>query len=102
VRTLTLPRGQNDKGRDHALFCSRNSQTTGAGFGDPPEDEHGVYIIPSGSNPALTETIDAIWGEDNGVAAVDELLAQLQQLAEDDLGVAAVHEVWEGITDYER
>jgi hypothetical protein len=33
---------------------------------------------------------------------VEELLAQLQQLAEDDLGVAAVHEVWEQITDYER
>jgi hypothetical protein len=31
-----------------------------------------------------------------------ELLAQLQQLAEDDLGVAGVHEVWEQITDYER
>jgi hypothetical protein len=75
----------------------------GAGFGDSPEDEDGVSVIRShGSNPALTETIDAIWGEDNGVAVVDELLAQFQQLAEDDLGVAAVHEVWEGITDYER
>ena len=69
---------------------------------DPPEDEDGVYIIRSGSNPALRETIDAIWAEDNGVAVVEELSAQLQQLAEDDLGVAAVHEVWEQITDYER
>ena len=42
------------------------------------------------------------WAEDNRVAVVEELLAQLQQLAEADLGVAAVHEVWEGITDYER
>jgi hypothetical protein len=55
----------------------------------------------SSSNPALTETIDAISAEDNGVAVVEELLAQLQRLAEDDLGVAAVHEVWEQITDYE-
>jgi hypothetical protein len=69
---------------------------------DPPEQADGVYIIRSGPNPALTETIDAIWAEDNGVAVVEELLAQLQQLAEDDLGVAGVHEVWEGITDYER
>jgi hypothetical protein len=37
-----------------------------------------------------------------GVAVVEELLAQLQQLAEDDLGVTAVHDVWEEITDYER
>jgi hypothetical protein len=50
----------------------------------------------------LRETIDAIWAEDNGVAAVEELLGLLQQLAEDDLGVAAVHEVWEQITDYDR
>jgi hypothetical protein len=42
------------------------------------------------------------WAEDNRVAVVEELLAQLQQLAEDDLGVAAVHEVWEQITNYER
>jgi hypothetical protein len=69
---------------------------------DPPEDEDGVYIIRSGSNPPLRETIDAIWAEDNGVAVVEELLAQLQQLAEDDLGVAAVHELWEQITDYDR
>jgi hypothetical protein len=69
---------------------------------DPPEDEDGVYLIRSGSNPALRETIDAIWAEDNAVAVVEELLAQLQQLAEDDLGVAAVHQVWEQITDYER
>jgi hypothetical protein len=69
---------------------------------DPPEDEDGVYLIRSGSNPALRETMDAIWAEDNGVAVVEELLAQLQQLAEDDLGVAAVHELWEQITDYER
>jgi hypothetical protein len=46
--------------------------------------------------------MDAIWAEDNGVAVVEELLAQLLQLAEDDLGVAAVHEVWEQITNYER
>jgi hypothetical protein len=69
---------------------------------DPPEDEDGVFVIRSGSNPTLRETIDAIWAEDNGVAVVEELLAQLQQLAEDDLGVAAVHEVREQITDYER
>jgi hypothetical protein len=69
---------------------------------DPPQDEDGVYIIRSGSNPALRETIDAIWAEDNGVAVVDDLSEQLQQLAEDDLGVAAVHEVWEQITDYDR
>jgi hypothetical protein len=69
---------------------------------DPPEDADGVSIIRSGSNPALTETIDATWAEDNRVAVVEELLAQLQQLAEADLGVAAVDEVWEGITDYER
>jgi hypothetical protein len=69
---------------------------------DPPDDENGVFVIRSGSNPALRETIDAIWAEDNRVAAVDELLAQLQQLAEDDLGVAAVHELWEQITNYER
>jgi hypothetical protein len=50
----------------------------------------------------LVETMNAIWAEDNGVAVVEELLAQLQQLAEDDLGVAAVHELWEQITDYER
>jgi hypothetical protein len=53
---------------------------------DPPEEEDGVSVIRSGSNPALRETIDAIWAEDNGVALVEELLAQLQQLAEDDLG----------------
>ena len=69
---------------------------------DPPEQADGVYIIRSGPNPALTETIDAIWAEDNGVAVVEELLAQLQQLAEDDLGVAGVHELWEQITDYDR
>ena len=62
---------------------------------DPPEDEDGVYVVRSGSNPAF-------WAEDNGVAVVEGLLAQLQQLAEDDLGVAAVHEVWRQITDYER
>jgi isocitrate lyase len=28
---------------------------------DPPENEDGVYIIRSGSNPTLRETIDAIW-----------------------------------------
>jgi hypothetical protein len=50
----------------------------------------------------LVETMNAIWAEDSGVAVVEELLAQLQQLAEDDLGAAAVHEVWEQITDYER
>jgi hypothetical protein len=50
----------------------------------------------------LVETMNAGWAEDNGVAEVEELLAQLQQLAEDDLGVAAVHELWEQITDYER
>ena len=69
---------------------------------DPPEDEDSVFVIRSGSNPTLRETIDAIWAEDNAVAVVEELLAQLQQLAEDDLGVAAVHDVWEQITDYER
>ena len=69
---------------------------------DAPEEEDGVFVIRSGSNPTLVETINAIWAEDNAVAVVDELLEQLQQLAEDDLGVAAVHEVWEGITDYER
>jgi hypothetical protein len=69
---------------------------------DPPEDEDGVFVIRSGSNPALRDTIDAIWAEDNAVAVVEELLAQLQQLAEDDLGAAAVHDVWEQITDYER
>jgi hypothetical protein len=69
---------------------------------DTPEEEDGVFLIRSGSNPTLVETINAIWADDNAVAVVDELLAQLQQLAEDDLGVAAVHEVWEGITDYER
>ena len=69
---------------------------------DPPEEEDGVFVIRSGSNPALRETTDAIWAEDNGVAVVEELLAQLQRLAEDDLGVAAVREVWEQITDYER
>ena len=41
-------------------------------------------------------------GSINRVAVVEELLEQLQQLAEDDLGVAGVHEVWEQITDYER
>ena len=35
-----------------------------------------------------------------GAQAVD-VLGQLQQLAEDDLGVAGVHEVWAQITDYE-
>src|ERR1700730_4496521 len=35
---------------------------------DPPDEEDGVSIIRSGSNPALRETIDAIWAEDNGVA----------------------------------
>ena len=69
---------------------------------DPPEDEDGVYVVRSGSNPALRETMNAIWTEDNGVAVVEGLLAKLQQLAEDDLGVAAVHQVWEQITDYER
>ena len=69
---------------------------------DAPEEEDGVSIVRSGSNPALRETIDAIWAADNGVAVVEELSAQLQQLAEDDLGVAAVHEVWEQITDYDR
>ena len=69
---------------------------------DPPEDADGVFVIRSGSNPMLRETIDAIWAEGNGVTVVEELLAQLQQLAEDDLGVAGVHEVWEQITDYER
>jgi hypothetical protein len=69
---------------------------------DPPEDQGGVYLIRSGSNPVLRETIDAIWAEDNGVAVVEELSAQLQRLAEDDLGVAAVHELWEQITDYDR
>ena len=68
---------------------------------DPP-DEDGVFVIRNGSNPALTESITAIWAEDNHVTVMDELLAQLQQLAEDDLGVAAVHDVWEQITDYER
>jgi hypothetical protein len=69
---------------------------------DPPEDEDGVFIIRSGSNPALRETIDAIWAEDNRVAVVEELSKQLQQLAEDDLGAAAVDEVWEQISDHER
>jgi hypothetical protein len=46
--------------------------------------------------------MDAIWAEDNGVAVVGELLEQLRQLAEDDLRVAAVHEVFEQITDYDR
>ncbi len=69
---------------------------------DPPEDEDRVFVIRSGSNPALRETMDAICAEDNAVAVVEELLAQLQQLAEDDLGVAAVHELWDQVTDYER
>lgn len=69
---------------------------------DPPQDEDGVFVIRSGANPTLVETINAVWVEDNAVAVVEELLAQPQQLAEDDLGVAAVHEAWEGITDYER
>jgi hypothetical protein len=37
----------------------------------------------------LVETMNAMWAEDDGVAAVDELFEQLRQLAEDDLGVAA-------------
>jgi hypothetical protein len=41
-------------------------------------------------------------GRGQWVAVEEELLAQLQQLAEDDLGVAAVHAVWEQITNYER
>jgi hypothetical protein len=69
---------------------------------DPPEDADGVSIIRSGSNPTLRETIDAIWAEDNRVAVMEELSKQLQQLADDDLGAAAVHEVWEQISDYER
>ena len=67
---------------------------------DPPDDEDGVYVIRSGSNPALSETMDAIWAEGNRIAKVEELSKQLQQLAEDDLGVAAVHQLWEQITDY--
>jgi hypothetical protein len=69
---------------------------------DPPEDEDGVYVIRSGSSPALRETMDAIWAEGNRIAKVEELSKQLQQLAEDDLGVAAVHQLWEQITDYHR
>jgi hypothetical protein len=69
---------------------------------DPPEDQDGVFVIRSGSNPALRETIDAVWAENNGVAVVEELLGQLQHLAEDELGAAAVHEVREQITDRER
>ena len=38
----------------------------------------------------------------NGFAVVDELITQLQQLAEADLGVAALHELWEKISDYHR
>jgi hypothetical protein len=60
------------------------------------------YTFTRQHRSPLRETIDAIWAEDNEVAAVEELLAQLQQLAEDDLGVAAVHQVWEEITDYAR
>lgn len=67
---------------------------------DPPEDEDDVYVIRSGSNPALRETMDAIWAKGNRIAKVDELSKQLQQLAEDDLGVAAVHQLWETISDY--
>jgi hypothetical protein len=37
----------------------------------------------------LVETINAIWAEDDGVAAVDELFERFRQLVEDDLGVAA-------------
>jgi hypothetical protein len=33
---------------------------------------------------------------------VDELITQLQQLAEADLGVAPLHELWEKISDYHR
>jgi isocitrate lyase len=69
---------------------------------DPPKDKDGVYVIRGGSNPPLREAMDAIWVEGNGVAVVDELTTQLQQLAEDDLGVAAVHELWEQISDYHR
>jgi hypothetical protein len=54
----------------------------GAGFGDSPEDEDGVSVIRShGSNPALRETMNAIWAEDNRVAVVEELSKQLQQPA---------------------
>ena len=59
------------------------------GLIDPPEEEDGVYVIRSGSNPALAETINTISAEGNGVAVVDELVAQLQQFAEDDLGSLA-------------
>lgn len=68
----------------------------------PPDDEGGVYVIRSGSNPTLSETMDEIWAEGNRIAVVEELSKRLQQLAEDDLGVAAVHQLWEKITDYER
>jgi hypothetical protein len=37
----------------------------------------------------LVETINAIWAEDDGVAAADELFERFRQLVEDDLGVAA-------------
>jgi hypothetical protein len=69
---------------------------------DPPDDEDGVFIIRSGSNPALTEKMNAIWAEDNAVAAVDKLFEQLRQLAEDHLVVAAVEKLFEQITDYDR
>jgi len=69
---------------------------------DPPEDKDGVYVLRSGSNPPLRESIDAIWAESNAVAVVDELTTQLRQLAEADLGVAAVHKVWAKISDYHR
>jgi hypothetical protein len=73
-------------------FCVRGiRKPQGAGFGDSPEDEDGVSVIRShGSNPALRETMNAIWAEDNGVAVVGELFEQVRQLAEDDVGVAAV------------
>ena len=56
---------------------------------DPPHRKDGVYVLRSGSNPALRESIDAIWDESNQVAIVDELTTQLQQLAEADLGAPA-------------
>lgn len=37
----------------------------------------------------VVETINAIWAEHDGVAAVDELFERFRQLVEDDLGVAA-------------
>jgi len=69
---------------------------------DPREDEDGVYIVRSGSNPALRDTIDAIWAEDNGVAAVEECWRSSSSSPRMTWESPAVHEVREQITDYDR